>query len=283
MESFFVNLLGRNKSKTVQALLFFLIFYLYLWLVVQPNLIYHGGGRITNFPIFNTGTSFLNEIFWHPGGPVKYLSAFLAQFLIFSPAGALVLTLHAILFYVFTCYFLKKAGIAWYNILSLIPPVLLLITYNSYNWHFTAFVALLAALIVSCIYIKAAPINNVASVFLFIFCSVVLYLLATDASLFFIILCAAYEVFLRRRWLVGIVASIPSAFAGFFMAGLIFNIRPKDFYSKFLPYSKEITSYSDPAIIPIVYTLFLFLPLLVVVIGIWRRSFEKVFQFFLRK
>lgn len=188
------NFLNLKRVKINLTFVFFALFYLYLLLQVKPNLIYHGGGQLTNFPVFYTGWTFFLKTACHPGGLIEYLSAFLSQFLYFSWTGAIVLTIHALLFCLFTRYFLKKIQIGGYNIISFIPAVLLLVTYNSYTYHFTITLALLTALIISCLFVLVEPKNKIFSILLFLFLSATLYLIAAGASLFFILLCTCMSV-----------------------------------------------------------------------------------------
>ena len=206
-------------------------------MVVKPHLIYHGCGEITNFPVFYKGWAFFNEVVPHPGGPIKYLSDFLSQLLYYSWAGAFVLTVHALLICVFIEYFLKKIGIARPRIISIIPSVLLLITYNGYTYHFTTALALLAALIFASIYVRIAPKDKVLNVLLFLFLSVVLYLIAAGAYLYFSLLCCIYEIFFRRRFLAGLLYGALAVCVGYILGVLVLKVSLIDVYSELLPFS----------------------------------------------
>lgn len=87
--------LGRDFGAAIRSVIFFLLFYLYFWLVVDLRLLYEGGGVITNFPAFFTGWTFFRGFLSRPGGLVEYLSALLSQLFYYSWAGALVVTLQA--------------------------------------------------------------------------------------------------------------------------------------------------------------------------------------------
>ena len=95
MANSFRKLTSQNLGRPIQSFIFFILFYLYLWLEVDPRLIYHGGGMITNFPVFFRGWVFFQQFIAYPGGPVEYLSAFLSQLFYYSWAGALIVTLQA--------------------------------------------------------------------------------------------------------------------------------------------------------------------------------------------
>ncbi len=66
------KLSGGVAGEASISLLFFALYYLYLWLVVDLRLIYHGGGIILNFPVFYRGWEFFQGFLSYPGGPVDY-------------------------------------------------------------------------------------------------------------------------------------------------------------------------------------------------------------------
>jgi hypothetical protein len=60
----------------IQELLFFTLFYVYLWRVIEPQLIFHGSDRITNFPSFYTTWAFLHRILLAPEGSLSICRPF---------------------------------------------------------------------------------------------------------------------------------------------------------------------------------------------------------------
>lgn len=266
-----ITVTGRNFWETFRGSIFFVLFYFYLWFGVKPHLIYHGAGEITNFPVFYKGWSFFESVAWHPGGLLEYLSAFLSQFLYYSWAGAVVLTVHAMLTCVFTGCFLKKIGITRFGIISFIPAVLLLITYNRYIYYFTTALAFLTALMFAYFYIRIVSKRSIPPVLLFLTLCVALYLITAGACLYFTLLCAIYEIFLRRRWLMGILEIAVTALVVYVLGILVFNISLLDVYSKLLPFSWEITDYVERKImIQAVYALYLLLPFVMVMFALCR-------------
>jgi hypothetical protein len=272
--------LSNSRGWVIIRTVYFSLFYLYLWVVVKPHLIYYGCGEITNFPVFYKGWAFFNEVVPHPGGPIKYLSDFLSQLLYYSWAGALVLTVHALLICVFTGYYLKKIGITRPRIISIIPAFLLLITYNGYTYHFTTTLALLAALIFACTYVSIAPKAKVPNVLLFLFLSVVLYLIAAGAYLYFSLLCCIYEIFFRRRFSTGLLYGVLSVCIGYIIGVLIYKTSLIDAYTELLPFSWKIADYTNPKkMIEPVYALYLLIPFIVIVFALW--GFFTQHRFFL--
>ena len=98
---------GGLPGRAVRDMAFFVLFYVFLWRMVEPHLIFHGAGLITNFPSFYTTWGFFTEHLSAPGGPVEYLSALLSQGFYYSWLGALIVTIQAWLLGLCTGYLLK--------------------------------------------------------------------------------------------------------------------------------------------------------------------------------
>jgi len=266
----FRRLLSRNRGKLLRSFIFFVLFYLYLWFEIDLRLIYHGSGELTNFPVFYLGWTFFHETIWYLGGLIEYISAFLSQFLYYSWAGAIVLTVHAWLIYTCTSYFLKAIKADRFHFVSFIPAILLLITYNKYTYHFTTTTALLAALAFLCLYVKAAPKSKLLSVLFFLLLSVLLYIIAGAAYLLFAVVCGIYEVFFKRRFETGLLYFLSAAVIPYLIGVMVFSVSIIDAYSELLPISWKIISFPGRRImIELVYALYLLLPVIAIALGLW--------------
>jgi len=75
----------------------FLLFFCYVWLVVDPRLVDHSLGLLTEYSgfAFSDGWPFFQERLARPGGAVEYLAGFLAQLFRFGWVGALIVTVGA--------------------------------------------------------------------------------------------------------------------------------------------------------------------------------------------
>ncbi|MHC4738297.1 MAG: DUF6057 family protein [Planctomycetota bacterium] len=264
----------QNLVAPAGSLLFFILFYLYLWLKVQPHLIYHGGGVITNFPVFFRGWDFCREFMLYPSGPLEYLSAFLSQFFYYSWAGAFILTLQGWLLFICTGCFFKVINARWLYWTRFIPPVLLLITYNQYTYHFPTTMGLLVSLLFVCLYLKITLDRTSLSLVVFLALSVLVHAISGGAYLVFATLCTIYELVLRRRWLTGVVFSLSAVVIPYVEGVLIFNVTPIDAFTKLMPTPWEIIYYvASRRMIKIVYLLYIFLPVMALGLGFWRILF----------
>ena len=267
------KLLNRDISGASQSLIFFTLFYLYLWLCVDLRLMYHGAGVITNFPAFYKGWAFFRTFLSYPGGPLEYLSAFLSQIFYYSGAGALVVTVQAWLLGVCIDYLSKAANLPRFRWMRFIPPILLLILYTRYTYHFPTTLAFLTALLFVCLYLKMTLSQTAISRYLgtFLSLSVILYYLAGGAFLLFVVLCALYELLFRSRWKMSLFYLLSAVVITYIVGLLVFRVSIIDAFCNMLPFSWKILYYeSRRRGVTIVYLLYLLPPLTLLVFGLWQ-------------
>jgi len=218
----------------IRGLVFFVLFYLYLWLGVEPRLFYH----VTNcrwieyFPVFYKGWPFFQKYFSQPGGLGEYLFAFLAQFFYYSWSGAVVITVQAWLIFLCTDYILRSLKAYKLRWLRFAGPLLLLIVYSQYLFIFIVPMASLSALLLACLYIRNVGKSKPASLVVFLVLVTVLYYFAAGACLLFALICSIYELVDRRRWQLGLTYLL-SATAIMYLGGVvIFNRSIIEAYTK---------------------------------------------------
>jgi len=268
--------INQNLGKITQTFIFFILFYLYLWLKIDPRLFYHGDGVVTNFPVFYRTCNFFLQFTSYPGGLVEYLCAFLSQLLYIGWAGALVMTMTALLISVCTDVLIKAINAHRFRWVRFIPPILLLITYNRYTYHFVTTVALFVALFFVCLYFKVTKTSKPVSLFAFFVLSIILYYIAGGAYLLFATLCAIYELLFSRRWQLGLLCLLSAVVIPYIGGVFIFGISAVEAYTDLLPISHKILTYeARRRMIEFVYILYLLLPLIVLAFGLWRISMGK--------
>ena len=269
----------------IRSFIFFVLFYLYLWLYVDLRLIYSGGGVITNFPVFFKGWAFFQTFTSYPGGPVEYLSAFLSQFFYIGWAGALVVTVQAWLICLCIDAIIKAMNSPGFRWLRFIPPILMLIIYTRYTYHFVTTMALLVALFFVYLYLRLTKVRSqksesvlcsLSSVLCFLVLSVILFYIAAGAYLLFAVLCAIYELFFGGRRLWCLLYLLSAAVIPYVEGVLVFGVSIIDAFSDLLPFSWKIIAWkSREELIAIVYVLYLLLPSTALVLGFWRMWRQK--------
>ena len=267
------KLLGQDIGRTSRSLIFFVLFCLYLWLVVDLRLIYNCAGVITNFPVFYRGWAFFYEFLSHPGGLVEYTGALLSQMFYIGWAGALVVTIQAWLMSVCTGYILKAVNLSHLCWLRFIPPILLLITYTQYTFHFITTMAFLVTLVFVCLYLRIIKSlkSNTGHLIVALILSVILYTIAAGAYLLFAALCAMYELLFRGQCLLALLYLLSAVAIPYVEGVLIFRVSIINAFSDLSPLSWKILSFDNRRkLIAIIYILYLLLPFTMLASGFWK-------------
>ncbi|MHC4295863.1 MAG: DUF6057 family protein [Planctomycetota bacterium] len=270
---------SRSLQRLLQEFPFFVFFYLCLLLYVDLRLIYHGAGVITNFPVFYKGLAFLLPFLSYPGGPVEYISAFLSQLFHYCWAAALIVTIQAWLISLCTGYILKAANLARIHSIRFVAPILLLVLYAQYTYHFPTTMAFLAALLAACTYLKATvSLDKIfACVIVFLILSVIVYYLAGGAFLLFALVSAIYETSFRSRPKTSLIYLLSAAVVPYVLGLLIFRLSIIDAFTDSLPFSWKILNYTArKRAITIVYVIYLLAPVTLLLGGLWRLLGRKL-------
>jgi len=255
------------KEDRVLGIVFFTFFFLYIFLCIEPRLLYHGGGFASGFPVFFTDWTFFVATVCQPGGLIHYLSGFLFQFFHYSWAGTIIITAHAILFYLCARALLGAAGLNKALFVSFVFPVILLVPYSRYTHMLAVTSALLVSLTCVCLYLKIPPVRKRWILPVSLAMSVVVYLLTAGAFLEFALLCAVYEFFVRRRIFAGFVFLFNMVVVPWIAGVLLFDMVAFNAYSNltsfafnplFLPFGVfsltapfHVLSLAMPVLVPI--------------------------------
>jgi hypothetical protein len=267
------KILSQDIGRTSRNLFFFVLFYLYLWFVVDLRLIYNCAGVITNFPVFYKGWAFFCQHLSHPGGLVEYTGALLSQLFYIGWAGALVVTIQAWLISVCIDYILKSVNLSHLCWLRFIPPILLLIIYTQYTYHFIITMAFLVTVTFVCLYLRITRSLSSSSSRLVValVLSVILYTIVASAYLLFAILCAMYELLFIRQYLLGLSYLLLAVVIPYVEGVLIFGISIINAFSDLSPLSWRILSFDNRRkLIVIIFILYSLLPLTILVSGFWK-------------
>jgi len=242
--------------KTAQTLLFFLLFYVYLWSGVDLRLIYHGGGIIVNFPVFYRGWEFFREFLSYPGGPVEYASAFLAQFFRIGWAGAMIVTVQALLVWLCAGRIIRAIfgrEIRW---ASFIAPIAVLIPYARYSYQFGTTLALLTALGFVCLYLGIKSKDNLTRLAVFVILSAILYWVAGWVYPIFTAMCVIYELLVKKRRAMSVAYLLLALVVLYVERLVVFGRGVVDVTGNFGHYSYQTGTMAASSI----YVLYIFLP-----------------------
>jgi hypothetical protein len=110
------------------VLVFFLVFFFYVWLRLEPALEYYSAGVV-----FSWSSSFLHRFLDYPGGLVEYGAAFLAQLNYLNWLGALVFTLLGVLLFLMADGLCRRAAGRAPLFICLAPALTLLAWRGQYD------------------------------------------------------------------------------------------------------------------------------------------------------
>lgn len=263
----------RRRIGLPLSAVFFVAFYLYVALEIEPHLLYHGAGLIDNFPVFYWGGDFFAGFLAYPGGILEYVSAFLSQLFYHSWAGAAVITAQAWLICLCTDCAIKAVGLPRWRGLRFVGPLLLLALYSQYTFHLPVTMGALAALAALCLYLKLAPKGQMGSGVWFLAFSVGLYALAGGPYLLFALLCGLVEILFRARPRLGAIQLALGVAVPFVLGVVAFGQRPHDAYFQLLPLSWKVSTLTSSKLMrKAVWALLLSLPSILLIGGVGSAS-----------
>ncbi len=223
-----------------RSLVFFILFYFYTWLVIEPHLIYHGFGMTTNFPVFSVGWLFFKGFLAYPGGLAQYASALLSQWYYYSWAGALIMTLIAALLYLGMRLVIKITRTVSSMVIYFVPPLLLLIMYHKYSHPLTTSLTLLGGIFCFILYKYVSGRNLTGRIVVFLSLLVILYYIAAGASLLYTVLVAIYEIIAKRRLIFVVPCLLGGLAVPWLIGNCIFFLQAPDTYLSLLPFNPAL-------------------------------------------
>jgi len=222
---------------------FLLLFYFYVWLVIDPRLIYHSLGILAPYRCFafQTGWPFFTEHLGRVGGPVEYVARLLSQLYAFGWAGALTVTAAASSAGFFAERLGRRAGWPRGRVLGYTAAAIVLLMHGGYSHPVRPILSLLAGLGAFSLYVRLAPQSPIRRAASFLSVFLVLYQIAGAGSLLFPVLVAVDEFLLGRRRAFAALA-LAGALVVPWASGTLFGVDIDEAYAGFLV--------SDPGVSP---------------------------------
>jgi hypothetical protein len=261
-------------------LIFFALGLLYLWLVVEPRLIYQCFGIILpDAPIFLTGWSFFENSLCLPGGPVMYVSGFLSQGYYYSWLGALIIVLSALCLCELSRRHLVAAGSARATVLSSFPAILLFLIYSRYEHPLSVCLVVSLGLAGSLVF-ESLPLHR-SAIRAMVYCLIaaVLFWLAGAGGLFvFSLMTVIYGIFIRRDFVLSVLA-LPAGFGIVWcLAQYVFIVPPQQAFSVLTPFSLDVPQGMNTFSTVLIIILYSFAPLSTILLLLGRNVFGKMGQ-----
>jgi hypothetical protein len=206
---------GQSRILTTDPVIFFAVFYLCVWLIIDPKLIYHAFGRTLYYPPFSTGGAFLLESLTKTAGTLKYINGFLSQCFYFPWIGALIVTVIAWLFWLLSTRLFTITKSYCLPLVCYVHAILLLVVYTRYGHQLLNVLILLTALISLVLYIKTSLKNSLLAAFQFIAAFVLVGYITGTAAILFALLVGVYELLIQGRKLLGAFSFVTALVASF--------------------------------------------------------------------
>ncbi len=204
----------------VSGLVFFGGAFLYLWLRIDPHLLYRAFGVvIPETPLFSSGWAFWWQSLSVPAGIVTYVSGLLSQGYYYAWAGALILVLVAALLTELVRRHLAYAGLPRPALVVCLPAVALFLIANQYRHPLLPALTVSMGLLFSLVFEMRPWRQPAIGMTIYSVLAVVGYAFMGAGGVYvFAALTTIYLVLLRRQWLasafvVGTSAAVIWCFA----------------------------------------------------------------------
>ena len=244
---------GRTAVRYVFPAVFFLLFFLYVWLHIDPSLTYQ-----EQESVFFFGAAFFRRCLGAPGGLTEYLSSLLSQFFIHAWAGALIITALAGFVTLAVSAMIRRLNPPGRpECIHYFPAIFLLMLHSHYQHPLAATVGTLFALVFFDVYLFLAPGKKALRFPVFAILSAALYPIAGGPFLLFAALCVLRELVyggggVSGRLLTGISCGLLALAVPLVSREFLFMVNLKSAYTALLPFSSPY----KPALAP--YLLYAF-------------------------
>lgn len=257
-------------------LLFLVLATVYLWLAIEPHLVYQCFGSILpDAPVFLTGWAFLNDALSLPGGLVIYVAGFLSQGFYHSWLGTAIIVLCFLLLCEISRRHLAAAGGARTAVLSSVPAIAVLLIYSRYKHPLPACLALSLGWLCSLAFERVPLRRSGARGLLYCGMAAVVFWWAGAGGLFsFALMAAIYAIFLRRNWRFAALVLPASAAIVWVLAQYVFLLPLRQVLVTMTPAASVVTGGMKTFSRVLVIVLYAFLPLSVLLLFLGKAVFH---------
>lgn len=208
--------------------------FIFVWKALRTHLIYAAFGDLMEFPTFVPDRAFFLERVSAAGGPAKYISDLLSQYLYYDLAGAFIITLLAIAFYLATLVLIRTAANLRSHVLAAVPAVAVVAFHADYNHRVSVLLALLISVSCAAAFLAFRPRSSLAAAVCFAALFAALYWAVAAVSLVFAVLVSLAEL-LHRQWVSAISQAAIAAALAAAMGVWLFQIPMPHPFSAGLP------------------------------------------------
>ncbi|MCK4886422.1 MAG: hypothetical protein KAS96_03480 [Planctomycetes bacterium] len=238
--------------------------WLYLWFIVDIKLIYHGAGRILDFPCFFKTSQFFFSHLSYPAGLLEYANAFVSQMFYFSPLGAAAITIVVWLSAVFIRNILTKVDLTRLSFLRFLPALIAVVTFSQYTYRFPFFIVMMVVLAFVSLYFSLKIKNLFLDLMVLLLLSVFLYVIAGPAILVFALLVLFYRLLNSYNFSVTIIFVVSALLIPYLIGVICFKGSLNNVYTELMPFSWKVTTIEPkPMSLVWMYILYFWLPAII--------------------
>ncbi|MEN6334921.1 MAG: DUF6057 family protein [Phycisphaerales bacterium] len=251
--------------------------FLYLWLVVEPRLIYFGIGTVLpDAPPFATGRAFLRDSLGTPGGFVTYVSGLLSLGFYHSWLGAAIVTLAGLGLAELSRRHLARAGCPLASLAAMLPPISLFLIYSQYEHPLPTCLAVSTGLLLALAFEDLPLRRPVARIAAFCLLAAGGFWLAGAGSLaIFAILATLFGVFVRRDWRAAVLPLPASAAIAWALSEYVFLISARQGFLTQTPLERSATGGLDAFLKVLISFLYGLVPAAVLLASVVGLAFAR--------
>jgi len=231
----------QDRSATaLPAALLLAALFAYLWLVLDPGLLYYSHLVTTKFPAFTLGMPFARRLLVWPGGPVDYVTAALSQLFYYGWAGAAVVTALAGGLCLTLRWFVATMTGRPSRLVHFLPALLLLVAYGRYAHPLAESAAVLAGAVAACAYAHLRGRHGPGWFVPFFVISFGLYYAAGAGFMLFASMCAAYELARASKPLLALLWLAVGAAVPLVVGRHVLLVPVGVSYGRLFPFQREL-------------------------------------------
>jgi len=240
--------------------------WLYLWLIIDVKLIYHGAGRILDFPTFFKTSQYFSTFLSHPAGLLEYANAFISQMFYYSPLGAAAVTIVVWLSAIFIKNILTQTDLTRLSFLCLLPALIAVITFSQYTYRLPFFIAMMVVLAFTSFYFCLKIKNSLLDLTALLLLSVSLYTIVGAAFFVFALLVLFHKLLKSKSLSITIIFAISALMTPYIIGVLCFKDSLNNVYARLMPFFWKVTSIEPkPMSLTWIYILYFAIPAIMAV------------------
>lgn len=235
---------GPTRRRRILPVLFFALLLAHVAGNIEPRILYQAdeallpGRQVPVFPYYFQGMAFFKQFLATPGGLTEYIGANLSQYFSLqyariSVGGTAILAVIALMAFLATGDLVGLMGGRKRGMLRFIPPLLLVVIWNRYTFVLADQIALLAALVSACLYLRL-PDKPILRGMVFVPAAAALYYVAGGACMLLAAMCGLHEFLARRRRAAGGVYLAIGGLAPLVIGLLAFGLTVRQAYWRLL-------------------------------------------------